>query len=54
MTQNRGADKSSAQPDWKNNWKVAISRSTQRPLLPRRPGWTDKLLIFCFLSGLEI
>jgi hypothetical protein len=48
----RGADKSLARPDWKNNWKVAIFRPT-RSLLPRRPGWTDKLLIF-FLSGLQI
>jgi len=47
----RGADKFLARPDWRNNWKVAISRSTQRSLLPWRPGWTDKLLIF--LSGLQ-
>ena len=38
--------------DWKNNWKVAIFRPTRRSLLPRRPGWTDNLLIF-FLSGLQ-
>ena len=37
--------------DWKNNWKVAIFRPTRRSLLPRRPGWTDKFLIF--LSGLQ-
>jgi len=30
----------------KNNWKVAIFRPTRRSLLPRRPGWTDNLLIF--------
>ena len=30
--------------DWKHNWNVTI-------LLPRRPGWTDKLLIF--FSGLQ-
>ena len=42
----RGADKSLAWPDWKNNWKFAIFRPTQRSLLPRRPGWTDKLLNF--------
>ena len=39
----RGADKSLARPDWKNNWKVAIFRPT-RSLLPRRPGWTDNFL----------
>ena len=39
--------------DWKNNWKVAIFRPTRRSLLPRRPGWTDKLQIFFFLSGLQ-
>jgi len=38
----RGVDKSLAQPDWKNNWKVSIFRPTRRSLLPRRPGWTDK------------
>jgi len=37
--------------DWKNNWKVAIFRPTQRSLLPRRPGWVDNLLNF--LSGLQ-
>jgi len=40
----RGADKSLAQPDRKNNWKVAIFHLTQRSLLPWRPGWTDNLL----------
>jgi len=30
--------------DWKNNWNVAIFRSTRRSLLPRRPGWTDNVL----------
>jgi len=34
--------------DWKNNWKVAISHPTRRSLLLRRPGWTDKILIFFF------
>ena len=34
--------------DWKNNWKVAVFRPTRRALLPRRPGWTDNLLIFFF------
>ena len=33
--------------DWKSNWKVAIFRPTRRSLLPRRPGETDKGLIFC-------
>ena len=42
----RGADKSLARPDWKNNWKVATFSPTRRSLLSRRPGWTDKLLIF--------
>ena len=44
----RGADKSLARPDRKNNWKVAIFRPTRRSLLPRRPGWTDNLLNFFF------
>ena len=61
----RSADKSLARPDWKNNWKVAISRPTRRSLLPRRPGSTDNLLncfwvacksqslvaVACFLPG---
>jgi len=42
----RGADKSLARPDQKNNWKVAIFLPTRRSLLLRRPGWTDKLLNF--------
>ena len=46
-----GTDKSLTRPHWKNNWKVAIFRSTGRSLLPRRPGWTDKLLNF--LSSLQ-
>ena len=32
--------------DSKNNWKFAIFRPTRMSLLPRRPGWTDKHLIF--------
>ena len=39
-----GADKSLARSDWKNYWKFAIFRPTQRSLLPRRSGWTDNLL----------
>ena len=39
--------------DWRNNWKVAIFRLTQRSLLPRRPGWKDNLLIFFILGGLQ-
>ena len=41
--------------DWgkKNNWKINIFRPTRRLLLPRRPGWTDILLNFFFLSGLQ-
>ena len=42
----RGADKSLARPDWKNNWKIAIFRPTWRSLLPLRPGWTENLLNF--------
>ena len=30
----------------KNNWKFAIFLPTRRSLLLRRPGWTDKFLIF--------
>jgi len=33
----------------KNNWKFAIFRPTRRSLLPRRPVWTDNLVIFFFL-----
>ena len=40
----RGADKSLARPDWKNDWKVTIFRPTRRSLLPRRSGWMDNLL----------
>ena len=36
----------------KNNWKVAIFRPTRRSLLPWRPGWTDNLLNYFFLSDL--
>ena len=32
--------------DWRNNWKVAIFLSTRRSLLPWRPSWRDKILIF--------
>jgi len=32
--------------DCKNNWKVVIFRPMRRSLLPRRPGWTDKILNF--------
>ena len=48
----RGADKSLARPDWKNNWKVVIFRPTRRSLLPRRPGWMDTLLNFS-LNGFQ-
>jgi len=44
----RGADKSLARSDWKNNWKVAIFHPTWRSVLPRRPGWMDNLLNFFF------
>ena len=40
----RGADKSLARPNWKNNWKVAIFPPTRRSLLPRKPGWTNNIL----------
>jgi hypothetical protein len=46
----RGADKSLAQPDWKNSWKVAIFYPTRRSLLLRRPGWTDNLLNFFWMA----
>jgi len=36
--------------DWKNNWKFAIFRATRRSLLPRRPGWTDNILIFFWVA----
>ena len=36
--------------DWKNNWKVAIFCPTQRSLLLRRPGWTDNVLNFFWLT----
>ena len=47
--QYRGADKSLARLDWKNNWKVAIFRPTRRSLLPRRAGCTEKFLI-CWVA----
>jgi len=34
----------------KNNWKVAIFHPTRRSLLPRRPCWTDNLLIFFWVA----
>ena len=34
----------------KNSWKVAIFRPTRRSLLPRRPGWTDNVLIFFWVT----
>jgi len=37
-------------PDWKNNWKFSIFLPTRRSLLPRRPGWTDKFLNFCWVA----
>ena len=37
-------------PGLKNNWKFTIFRPKRRSLLPRRPGWTDNLLIFFFYS----
>ena len=40
----KGADKSSADPIEKNNWKVAIFRPRRRSFLPRRPGWKDNFL----------
>ena len=49
-TNYRGADKSLARPDWKNNWKAAIFRPTRRSLLPRRPGWKDNLLNFLWVA----
>jgi len=37
---------------WKNISKFAIFRPKRRSVLPRRPGWTENILIF-FLSGLR-
>jgi len=34
----------------KKNWKLAIFHPTWKSLLPRRPGWTDKLLNFFWLA----
>jgi len=39
-------------PGLKNNWKVAIFSPTRGSLLPRKPDWTDNILIL-FLSGLQ-
>jgi len=36
--------------DWKSNWKVTIFRPTRRPLLRRRPCWTDNILKFFWVS----
>jgi len=33
-----------------NNWKVAIFLPTRRSLLPERPGWTDNILNFYWVS----
>jgi len=37
-------------PGLKNNWKFAIFLPTLRSLLPRRPGWTDILIFFEWLT----
>jgi len=37
-------------PELKNNWKIATFRPTWRSLLPRRPGWTDKILNFFWVA----
>ena len=42
----RGADKSLARPDWKNNCKVTIFLSDPEVIAPGRPGWVDNLLVF--------
>jgi len=34
----------------KNNLKLAIFRTTQRSLLPRRPGWKDKFFFFFWVA----
>jgi len=47
----RGADKSLARPDWKNNWKVTIFRPTRKSLVPRKPGWTNNLLNYFWVAG---
>jgi hypothetical protein len=48
----RGADKSLARPDWKNNWNVAIFCPTRRSLLSAET-WLDGQLSELFLSGLQ-
>jgi len=48
----KGADKSLARLDWRNNWNIAIFYPTRRSLLPRRPGWTDNILN-CFWVACE-
>ena len=30
-------------PGLQNNWKFAIFRSMRKSLMPRRPGWMDKI-----------
>jgi len=37
-------------PGQKNNWIVAIFVPTRRSLLPRGPGWTDRLLIIFWVA----
>jgi len=39
--------------DWKNNWKVAIFRLSQRSLLQRRHGWTTFWIFFECLANLR-
>ena len=46
----RGADKSLARPDWKNNWKVAIFRPE---VIAATETWLDGQLSDFFLSGLQ-
>ena len=36
--------------DWKNNWKVAIFHPTRMSFLPRRPGLTDNILNFFWVT----
>ena len=48
----RGADKSLARPDWKNNWKVAIF-SSDAEVIAAAVTWLDGQLPEFFLSGVQ-
>ena len=48
----RGADKSLARPDWKNNWKVA-NFSFNAEVIAAAETWLDRQPSEFFLSGLQ-